>query len=151
MDIPSHMSLSILDMFHDTTIHDKLIFPSFITHILLPAHVSIPSSFHFYVMRVIRKESLVQSSSQLVAKTKRPRDDATLAQREKTKSRAAEDAVYTSRPSSSSTPPSSSLRVEATFVAILDQFQFVCGDIRDIKKTQASCGDLQDCLTNEMC
>ena len=151
MDIPSHMSLSILDMFHDTSIHDKLIFPSFITHILLHAHVSIPSSFHFYVMRVIRKESLVRSSSQLVAKTKRPRDDATLAQREKTKSRAAEDAVYTSQPSSSSTPPSSSLRVEATFVAILDQFQFVCGDIRDIKKTQASCGDLQDCLTNEMC
>ena len=144
------MSLSILDMFHDTSIHDKLIFPSFITHILLHAHVSIPSSFHFYVMRVIRKESLVRSSSQLVVKTKRPRDDATLAQREKTKSRAPEDAVYTSRPSSSSTG-SSSLRVEATFVAILDQFQFVCGDIGDIKKTQAFYGDLQDCLTNEMC
>ena len=151
MDIPSHMSLSMLDMFHDTTSHDKLIFPSFITRILLHAHVSILSSSHFYVMSVIRKESLVRSSSQLVAKTKRPRDDATLAQREETKSRVAEDSVYTSRHSSSSTPPSSSSRVEATFAAILDQFQFVCGDIGDIKKTQAFCGDLQDCLTNEMC
>ena len=63
MDIPSHMSLSMLDMFHDTTSHDKLIFPSFITRILLHAHVSILSSSHFYVMSVIRKESLVRSSS----------------------------------------------------------------------------------------
>ena len=63
MDFPSYMSLSILDMFHDTTSHDKLIFPSFITRILLHAHVSILSSSHFYVMSVIRKESLVRSSS----------------------------------------------------------------------------------------
>ena len=151
MDIPSHMNLSILDMFHDTRSCDKLIFPSFITHILLHAHVSIPSSFHFYVMSVIRKESLVRSSSQLVTKTKRPYDDATLAQREETEFRATEDAVYTSGPSSSSTPSSSSSRVKATLVAILDQFQFIRGDIGDIRKTQASRGDLQDCLTNEMC
>ena len=55
---------------------------------------------------------------------------------------------YPSQPSSSSTPPSSSSKVKDTLVAIPDQFQFqfVRGDIGDIKKTQASHGDRQDCL-----
>ena len=43
------------------------------------AHVSIPSSTPFHVMGDISKESLVRSSSQLVTKAKRPRDDTTLA------------------------------------------------------------------------
>ena len=102
-------------------------------------------------MSVIEKESLVRSSSQLVTKTKRPCDDATPAQWEETEFRAADDAVYPSQPSSSSTPPSFSSKVKDTLVAILDQFQLVRGDIGDIKKTQASHGDHQDCLTDEMC
>ena len=61
-DFPSCMILSILDTFHDTTSCDKLIFHSFIAHIVMHASVSIPSSFHFSFMGAISKESLVSSS-----------------------------------------------------------------------------------------
>ena len=61
IDFPSCMILSILDTFHDTTSHDKLIFSSFIKRILIQASVSIPSSFHFSIMGAIDKESIVRS------------------------------------------------------------------------------------------
>ena len=38
----SHMIESMIDIYRDTTIHDKLIFPSAITHILSHVHVTIP-------------------------------------------------------------------------------------------------------------
>ena len=53
IDFPHHMILSILDAFCDIMSCDKLIFPSYITHILIHAHVSINSSSHFYVMSAI--------------------------------------------------------------------------------------------------
>ena len=61
IDFPSCMILSILDTFHDNASHDKLIFSSFIKHILIHASVSIPSSFHFSIMGAIGKESIVRS------------------------------------------------------------------------------------------
>ena len=59
IDFPPHYILSILDTFCDTTSCNKLIFPSSITRILIHAHVSFPSTSHFYVMIVIGKESIM--------------------------------------------------------------------------------------------
>ena len=69
IDIPSNKILSILNTYHGTTSHDKVIFPLFIMHILMHARVSIPSSNPFHVIGTISKESLVWSFVQLVTKT----------------------------------------------------------------------------------
>lgn len=77
IDFSSNMILSIQDMYQDNESHDKLIFPSAITCILMHAHVSIPSSTPFHVICAISKEYVVRSFTQLMAKAKRPRDDST--------------------------------------------------------------------------
>ena len=43
IDFPSHFILSIMDVYRDTTTHDKLIFPLAITQIL--RHFSVPFPF----------------------------------------------------------------------------------------------------------
>ena len=53
IDFPSHFILSILDVYRDTTTHDKLIFLSAITRILCHFSISFPFSDHFPVMCVI--------------------------------------------------------------------------------------------------
>ena len=50
IDFPSHFILSIIDVFRDTAIHDKLIFPSAIMRILGHFSAHFPSSDHFFVM-----------------------------------------------------------------------------------------------------
>ena len=53
IDFPLHFILSIIDVFRDTTTHDKLIFPSAITRILCHLSVPFPSFDHFSVMCAI--------------------------------------------------------------------------------------------------
>ena len=67
--------VSMLDIYQDTAICDKLIFSSAIKHILTHAHVSIPSSHLFPMMGAISNESLVKSFAQLVVETKWPRQE----------------------------------------------------------------------------
>ena len=110
----------MLDTYQDIATHDKIIFPLAFTCILRHIHVPIPYSPLFPMMGAIGKESLVRSSTQLMAKAKRPHQESTPIQREKVEFRAVEDATYTCQPSSSSTPPSSS-GVEASLSTILNQ------------------------------
>ena len=42
IDFPSHMIESIIDCYRDTATHNKLIFPSAITRILIHMHITIP-------------------------------------------------------------------------------------------------------------
>ena len=70
-DFPSHMILSILDIYQDTTTRDKLVFLSAITCVPTHLHVTIPSSPLFYVMGTISKESIRRNVVQLTMK--RPR------------------------------------------------------------------------------
>ena len=143
IDFPSCMILSILDTFHDNASHDKLIFSSFIKHILIHASVSIPSSFHFSIMGAIGKESIVRSFPswslrpsihELILLLLSGRKQSFV--REEAKFRAVEDAAYTHYPSTSSTPSSSSSsRVDATLLAILDQLQLICDAIGEIRDT----------------
>ena len=53
IDIPSHMIVSIIDIYQDTATRDKLIFPSAITCILTHMHVTIPSATLFSVIGAI--------------------------------------------------------------------------------------------------
>ena len=57
IDFPLH----IIDIYQDIASHDKLIFPSAITHILTHLCVTIPSSPLFYTMGSISKESIRRS------------------------------------------------------------------------------------------
>ena len=63
IDFPSHMIESIIDCYHDTTTHDKLIFPLAITRILIHMHITILPSPHFHVMVAISKESIWRSAA----------------------------------------------------------------------------------------
>ena len=58
IDIPSHMIISMIDIYQDTATRDKLIFPSAITCILTHMHVTIPSAPFFSVMGAITQGSL---------------------------------------------------------------------------------------------
>ena len=62
------MIVSIIDIYQDITTHDKLIFPSAITHILTHLLVTIPSSPLFYTMGAISNKSIRKSGTQLVVK-----------------------------------------------------------------------------------
>ena len=53
INFSSHFILSLIDVYKDTTTHDKLIFPSAITQILRHFSVSYPTSPHFSVMCAI--------------------------------------------------------------------------------------------------
>ena len=53
IDFPSHFILSLIDVYKDTAIHDKLIFPSTITRLLRHFSVSFPESPHFTIMNAI--------------------------------------------------------------------------------------------------
>lgn len=76
-DFPSQLILSILDTDLDTVNHEKLVFPTTITHILTHFGVNFPSTGHFHVMGTLGKGTISRSSSQLIAKAKRPREDET--------------------------------------------------------------------------
>ena len=79
-------------------------------------------------MGAISQVSLQRSAAQLVAKAKRPCHESIPIQQEEVEFWAAEEAAYDLRPPSSSAPSSSSSRVEASLVAILDQIQQMHAD-----------------------
>ena len=53
IDFPSHFILSLIDVYKDTTTHDKLIFPSAIMRLLRHFSFSYPESSYFTFMCVI--------------------------------------------------------------------------------------------------
>ena len=71
IDFISHFILSLIDVYKDTTTHDKLIFPFAITRIIHHASVSYPESAHFSIMGAISGASIRRSEAQL--RLKRPR------------------------------------------------------------------------------
>ena len=58
IDFPSHFILSHMDVYRDTTIRDKLIFPSAITRIIRHFSTPYPGSSHFTVMGAINAMSV---------------------------------------------------------------------------------------------
>ena len=71
IDFPSHFITSILDVYLDTAICDKLIFPLAITWILWHFSTPIPGSPYFTTMGAISAGSVWRSEAQL--RLKRPR------------------------------------------------------------------------------
>ena len=80
IDFPSHMIVSVIDIYQDIATRDKLIFPLAITCILTHMHIHFPSSPLFSIIGAISKESMRRSAAQLVAKAKRHRQESTLTQ-----------------------------------------------------------------------
>ena len=62
-DFPSHFILSYIDVYRDTTTHDKLIFPLAITRILCHFSILFPSSYHFSVMCAIDAATVKRSEA----------------------------------------------------------------------------------------
>ena len=52
IDFPSHFILSLMDVYKDTTTHDKLIFPSAITRIIHHFSASYPESSYFNIQQL---------------------------------------------------------------------------------------------------
>ena len=75
IDITSHFILSLIDVYRDTTTHDKFIFPSAITRILHHFSVSYPESTHFFAICAIDAATIRQSKAQL--RPKWPRTETT--------------------------------------------------------------------------
>ena len=75
IDFPTHFITSIIDVYQDTSTHDKLIFPSAIMQILF--HFSIPflDSPYYTVIGDINAASVRRSEAQL--QPKRPRTETT--------------------------------------------------------------------------
>ena len=68
IDFPSHFILSFINIYKDTTTHDKLIFPSTITLLLCHFSVSYPVSPHFTFMCAIDATTIKQSIAQLCSR-----------------------------------------------------------------------------------
>ena len=58
IDFPSHFILFLMDVYRDTAICDKLIFPSAITRIIRHFSTPYPESSHFTVMGAINAMSV---------------------------------------------------------------------------------------------
>ena len=71
IDFPSHFILSLINVYRDTTTHDKLIFHSDITQIRHYFSVSYPESTHFSLMCAIDATIVRWSEAQL--RPKQPR------------------------------------------------------------------------------
>ena len=67
-DFPSHIILSLIDVYEDTMTHDKLIFPSTIMRIIHHSSVSYPVSIHFSFMDALSAASVQWSEAQLQPK-----------------------------------------------------------------------------------
>ena len=65
IDFPSHFILSLINVYKDTTIRDKLIFPLTITWLLCHFSVSYPESPHFTFICVIDAATVKRSAAQL--------------------------------------------------------------------------------------
>ena len=75
IDFPYHLILSLMDVYRDTTTHDKLIFPFTITRLLHHFSFSFLESPHFSVMSAIDAAIVRWSESQL--RLRRPRTEMT--------------------------------------------------------------------------
>ena len=64
IDFLFHFILSIIDVYRDTASHDKLIFPSAITRILLHYFVPFPASDHFTYMCAIDAATIKRNEAQ---------------------------------------------------------------------------------------
>ena len=64
IDFPSHFILSILDVYRDSTSHEKLIFPSAITRILCHFSIPFPVSDHLSYMCAIDYATIKRSEAQ---------------------------------------------------------------------------------------
>ena len=73
INFPSHFIISFIDVYKDTTTHDKLIFPSAITRIIHHAFVSYLEFAHFTIMGAISGMSVRWSEAQL--RSKLPRNE----------------------------------------------------------------------------
>ena len=71
IDCPSHFILSLIDVYRDTSTHDKLIFPSAIMQILCHFSVSYPKSTHFSAMCAINAATVRRSEAQFQPKQPR--------------------------------------------------------------------------------
>ena len=65
IDFPTHFITSIIDVYQDTSTHDKLIFPSAITRILRHFSVPFPVSPHFSMKGAIVAATVRWSKAQL--------------------------------------------------------------------------------------
>ena len=65
IDFPSHLIISIINVYQDTVTRDKLIFPSVITRILWHFYIPIPLSPLFTIMDAISASSIQWSKAQL--------------------------------------------------------------------------------------
>ena len=65
IDFPSHLILSLIDVYKDTATYDKLIFPSTITRLLRHLSIFYPESPYFTYMCVIDVATVRQSAAQL--------------------------------------------------------------------------------------
>ena len=63
LNFPSHFILSFIDVYGDTMISDKLIFPLVITRILRHFSVSYPESIHFSIMCAIDAATVWRSKT----------------------------------------------------------------------------------------
>ena len=68
IDFPSHFILSLIDVYRETTTHDKLIFPSTITRVIRQSSVPYPEFAHFIIMGAISAMSVQRSEAQLQPK-----------------------------------------------------------------------------------
>ena len=75
IDFPTRFIISIIDVYRDTVIHDKLIFPSAITWILCHFSIAIPVSPFYTIMGAISAASVQRSEAQIWPK--RPRTKTT--------------------------------------------------------------------------
>ena len=96
IDFPSHMIVSMINIYQGTVTCDKLIFPSAITLILTRMYIPIPSTPLFSIMGAISQECMWRSAAQLAFKAKRPQEESTPTQQKEADIRVAEDASYAS-------------------------------------------------------
>ena len=75
IDFPSHIILSLMNVYRDTTTSDKLIFPFAITRIIHHFSTSYPESSHFTVMATISTTFIQPSEAQL--RLKQPQTEMT--------------------------------------------------------------------------
>ena len=68
LDFPSHFILSLINVYRDTAIRDKLIFPLAITRILRHFSVSFPVSDPFFIVGAIDAATVKQSDAQFCSR-----------------------------------------------------------------------------------
>ena len=113
IDFPFHFILSLIDVYKDTTIRDKLIFPSTITRIIHHSSIPYPEFAHFIIMGAISATFVRWSEAHL--QPKRPWTE--------TMTPPTHSFPSTYAPSSSSSSSSSSSTGGVMLEAVIAQFE----------------------------